>query len=139
MFSSPADIVASMGEREERRKAFAAWLRDVLGRRDLDQAEFLRMLQRSEPKISSGLVSRWYNAVTLPSYENVRRIAEVLGIEPDVALAHAGYREHDREAAMFLKDPLTSWFAGHAGSFTPDEERAIITVAETYLRHKRTQ
>lgn len=69
------------------KQSFGGWLRHELARRHMRQADLARRMQAS-----TGAVSDWVNDRTLPSPASVDRIADVLMVDVDEALAIAGHR-----------------------------------------------
>lgn len=70
--------------------AFGAWLAAELLARDMSQAELARRLEAS-----NGTVSSWVNNKRRPTPSSCRRVAAILHVPMDVALAAAGHRPLD--------------------------------------------
>src|SRR5690606_19118942 len=79
---------AKMLSMDSRKAAFASWLVDQMERKGVRQAELAR-----RTGASSGLVNDWVKAKKLPEARNCIRIAEALGLHPDVVLYHAGHAD----------------------------------------------
>lgn len=70
--------------------AFGPWLASELMARDMSQAELARRLEAS-----NGTVSSWVNNKRRPTPSSCRRVAAILHVPMDVALAAAGHRPLD--------------------------------------------
>ena len=66
---------------------FGPWLGAELSQRGMSQAELARRIEAS-----NGTVSSWVNSTRRPTPASCRKIAGVLRVPMDVALAMAGHR-----------------------------------------------
>lgn len=66
---------------------FSDWFNRQLARRDLTQADFIRV-----SGLSSSTVSQWSTAKRIPKPAQCERIADALHIEVDTVLEKAGHR-----------------------------------------------
>jgi transcriptional regulator with XRE-family HTH domain len=70
---------------------FSSWLHAQLQRREWRAADLAR-----RTGLNSGTISRWANAIDVPSPENCIRLADAFLLDPDDVLAVAGHRIADR-------------------------------------------
>jgi transcriptional regulator with XRE-family HTH domain len=76
-----------MDDKDVRDRTFGDWLAGQLLSREWSKAEFARRLG-----VSNGDVSRWVRGVRIPRPDTVDKIADVLGVDVDLALTMAGHR-----------------------------------------------
>jgi transcriptional regulator with XRE-family HTH domain len=76
-----------MDDKDVRVRTFGDWLAGQLLSREWSKAEFARRLG-----VSNGDVSRWVRGVRIPRPDTVDKIADVLGVDVDLALTMAGHR-----------------------------------------------
>jgi len=79
-----------MDKKSVRDRTFGQWLQHQLDRREWTKAEFARRLG-----VANGDVSRWVRDERVPSPASIDRIADVLGVDVDLALTMAGHRPPD--------------------------------------------
>ncbi len=87
----PADTlrnyILNMNTKSVPERTFGEWLGLQLDRREWSGADLARRLG-----VANGNVSRWLRDERKPSSATVDRIADVLGIDVDIALTYAGHR-----------------------------------------------